>query len=236
MDHTTIEEQGWIDRYHQGDLSLADETRFEAHFVACAECQQALEIAASFRRGIKRVAAEEAAQRVVTLGFARWLRHRRARLMLVAAGVVTLLGLGVLMRENSQLARQLANADTAGTTAIHGPLAQPLVALTTTLLGTPRGDDGRPVVVDAGTPYAIAFDAGSDPRRTRYGVEIIDASGAIHYAATDLRPNDLEVIQLILPSTFLPAGDYRLRAHAFLPGEERVDLGDFPFRLTKGPA
>ena len=99
MDHTHIEERGWIERYHQGLLPPEEEASFEAHFVTCTECMEQLEMARGFERGLKTLVAEDAARAVVLqAGVFAWLA-RRGRLaqwgmalaiLAAAAGVPTL--------------------------------------------------------------------------------------------------------------------------------------------------
>lgn len=97
MDHTYIEESGLVERYYQGLLPPEEEARFEAHFVACSECMEQLELARGFQRGLKAVAAEDAARVVVQAGLFAWLARRGrlaqwglAAVLLVAAGAPSL--------------------------------------------------------------------------------------------------------------------------------------------------
>ncbi len=61
MDHTEIADRGWVELYHRGQLTPADEERFEEHFFGCEECQRELELARSMVRGLRTMAAEDAA-------------------------------------------------------------------------------------------------------------------------------------------------------------------------------
>ncbi|HEX4494805.1 MAG TPA: hypothetical protein VIE43_03970 [Thermoanaerobaculia bacterium] len=98
MDHTYIESHGLVERYHQGTLPPDEEARFEEHFVDCGECMEQLELARGFRKGLRSVAAEDAARAVAAAGLFAWLA-RRGRLaqwgmalaaLLVAAGLPAL--------------------------------------------------------------------------------------------------------------------------------------------------
>lgn len=99
MDHAYIEENGLVERYHQGLLPPDEEARFEEHFVTCAPCMEQLELARGFQRGIKTlsaITAEDAVRAVVVqTGLFAWLA-RRGRLaqwglalavLLLAAGL-----------------------------------------------------------------------------------------------------------------------------------------------------
>jgi hypothetical protein len=100
MDHAYIEENGLVERYHQGLLPPDEEARFEEHFVACTSCMEQLELARGFQRGIKGMATEDAVRAavVVQAGLFAWLA-RRGRLaqwglalavLLLAAGLPSL--------------------------------------------------------------------------------------------------------------------------------------------------
>jgi hypothetical protein len=95
MDHAYIEENGLVELYHRGLLEPEEEARFEEHFVDCARCAEQLELARGFQKGLKAMAAEDAARAVIQAGLFAWLA-RRARLaqwglalavLLLAAGL-----------------------------------------------------------------------------------------------------------------------------------------------------
>jgi hypothetical protein len=96
MDHTYIEERGLIDLYHRGQIQPAEEVEFEEHFVGCAECQERLQMARGFQRGLKTVVAEDAARAVTRTAVAAWLLRRRWRVAAVLVFAVALPVLGFL--------------------------------------------------------------------------------------------------------------------------------------------
>lgn len=119
MDHATIEEQGWVERYVRGDLEPEQEAAFEEHFVACGRCQEELETERGLARGLARVAAEDATQAMAASGLLAWLarRGRLARLG-AALAVVVLAALPAqwLASRNRQLelAAEALRAEVAG--------------------------------------------------------------------------------------------------------------------------
>lgn len=95
MDHTTIEENGLIERYYQGLLPPEEEARFEEHFVACPQCTEQLELARGFQRGVKSMVAEDAARvALIQAGLFAWLA-RRSRLAQWGLALAALLILGL---------------------------------------------------------------------------------------------------------------------------------------------
>jgi len=111
MDHTYIAEQSLVERYHLGLLDPEEEARFEEHFLGCPECTEELALARSFGRGMKAMAAEDAARAAVIAaevsgiaGLLVWLA-RRSRLaragillgaVLVIAGIAGIAGIAAL--------------------------------------------------------------------------------------------------------------------------------------------
>jgi hypothetical protein len=95
MDHTYIEERGLIDLYHRGQIPPEEEVEFEEHFVACAQCQERLEMARGFQRGLKTVVAQDAARAITQAGVAAWLLRRRwlaAALLVLFVAALPVLG------------------------------------------------------------------------------------------------------------------------------------------------
>ena len=76
MDHAYIESNGLVERYHRGLLPPDEEARFEEHFVDCPQCTEQLELARGFQRGLKTMAAEDAARAMVGAGLFAWLARR----------------------------------------------------------------------------------------------------------------------------------------------------------------
>jgi hypothetical protein len=98
MDHAYIESHSLVELYHQGALPADEEARFEEHFVDCPQCMEQLELARGLQRGLRSVAAEDAARAAVAAGLFAWLA-RRGRLaqwgtalaaLLLAAGLPAL--------------------------------------------------------------------------------------------------------------------------------------------------
>jgi hypothetical protein len=258
MDHSHIEEQGLIARYHQGLLAPEEEASFEEHFLACPECMEQLEIARGFQKGIKTLAAEDAARVVLAAGLFGWLarRGRLAQWGLALAALLVAAGLPALWRlaegkgerrelaarleaqrhANQELERRLARlAGVKPPEAPHG-LANPLVNTPVFLLSALRGEAGGPAVVDlsrAGDALALAVDVGNDLRFATYRATITKAGGGAVFQRSGLKPNALEALMITFPSTFFAAGDYRLRVEGVRPDGGTAEVGGYPFRVVE---
>lgn len=238
LDHDVVTERGLIERYHLGTLSAEEEERFEAHYLDCAQCQEELEAQRSFVRGMKTVAAEDAARSAVGLGLLAWLVRRGAGVAWALAALAVVVGAlasAHLWRQNERLETRVAELSTGyGPTGPAGDgLGVPLAGVPVTLLGVLRGEDGAPPVIDpGGGPYSLAVDAGADPRFASYAVTLVDAAGEVRYERHGLLPNDLEVIQLTLPADFLPPGEYRFVLRGTRPGGESEQLASHELRVA----
>ncbi len=99
MDHTHIEERGLIDLYHRGQIPPSEEAEFEEHFVGCRQCQDRLEAARGFQRGLKTVVAEDAARTVVQAGLLAWALRRRGLVVALLALIAVLPAVGFFAGE-----------------------------------------------------------------------------------------------------------------------------------------
>jgi len=233
LNHDAIDAQNLVERYHLATLPADVEERFETHFMDCPKCQEELEAQRSFTRGIKSVAAEEAARTAVGLGLAAWLSRRGFGLLAVLLTLTVGLILAHLRNENQRLETHLA--ELLAPNRSPGELSSPLVQVPVALLRTLRSDNAPTnQVIDPGNPYAVAVDVGIDPRLSDFSITLLDDVGEIRFASEHLTANALEVIQLTLPTGFLEAGRYELLAAGSLPGGEAVEIGRYPFTLSTG--
>lgn len=248
LDHDTIAEQSLLERYHLGTLTAADEERFEAHLMDCAACQEELVLQRSFVRGLKEVAATDAAaaRDVARISVLAWLWRRR---MWLAAGsmvaVLASVGIGDLLRQRADLESQVATLESdlaaatsgGGIPGIPSPTALPVALLTVLRSADESVTTLTEAVTASGSPWTLAVDVGLDPRLERFHLTLLDARAATPlHTVHDLSPNALEVIQLALPSGFLPPGDYRLRVDGSMQDGTTVEVGTYAFRIVPGGA
>jgi len=260
MDHAEVEEKGLVELYHRGLLPPEEEARFEEHFVGCPECAEQLELARGFQKGLRAMAAEDAARAVAAAGLLAWLARRGpavrwglglAVLLLAALPALLLFSQGrrerlaaadwraraeAQRRTNAELERRLAEAKPRETP--RGPansLVNPLVNTPVFLLAAVRGE-GKPATVDlsrAGEALALAVDVGEDLRFETYRATITRAGGATVFEKSGLKPNALEALMITFPSSFFPPGDYRLRVEGVGPDGGAAEVGGYPFRVVR---
>lgn len=252
MDHAYIEEHGLIDLYHRGQLPPEEEAGFEEHFVGCADCQERLQMARGFQRGLKTVVAEEITQ----AGLLAWLVRRRwlAVAALILAAVLPVLGYLAGSRETAPLNteaswRQLYEKERRDAEGLRERLEQserqrvahlpetpappsPLVNTPVFLLTAVRGEDeAASVKVESGY-FSLAVDAGDDPRFESYRVTITDAQGKRVFREAGLKPNALEALLLTFPAGFFKPGEHRLALEGIKPDGGAAELGGYSFRIV----
>ena len=226
MDHQTIDEQSWVERYHQGRLSPRDEMRFEAHFVDCPRCMEQLELARGFQRGLKTMVAEDAA-RATAVGWLAFLarRGRRARLGLALVAVLAA-GLPYLWLRS---ARPVPDRSAGAGIAVNTPVFVLSAVRSAAAAPAATVDPAR-----AGDRFALAVDVDDDPSIESYRAAVLGAGGAPLWQGEDLRPNALETLMITFPASFFTAGDYRLEVEGLRADGSAIEIGSFRFRVVAG--
>lgn len=259
MDHAYIEEHGLIDLYHRGQLPPEEEAGFEEHFVGCPECQERLQMARGFQRGLKTVVTEEVKEDVARAGLLAWLvrsprRYWLAVAALILAAVLPVLGYLAGSREaapmNTEASwRQLFEKERRSADDLRQRLEQserqrlaqvevtpsppsPLVNTPVFLLTAVRGEGETAAVEARNGWFSLAVDAGDDPRFESYRVTITDARGARVFRQAGLKPNALEAVLLTFPAGFFKPGEHRLKLEGVRAGGGAVELGGYSFRIA----
>ena len=253
MDHSYIEEHGLIDLYHRGHLPPEEEAGFEEHFVGCPECQERLEMARGFQRGLRTMVAQDVAGTTVLA----WLMRRRwiAVAALVLAAVLPVLGYmawnrdvpppqeaawrrlfekerqsAADLRQRLEKSERLRLAEKAATPA--PPSApSPLINTPVFLLTAVRGDSEAAVIQVKDGYFSLAVDSGDDPRFESFRVTITDARGTRVFREPGLKPNALEALLLTFPAGYFKPGEYRLTVEGVRGDGTASELGGYSFRV-----
>lgn len=207
MDHPNIEDQNVVDRYLAGELSADDEARFEEHLFACADCLEQVEAGEDLRLGMREVAAQDTARaaqvtQAAGLGFLAWLGRRRG---LWAAGLTSLgLVAGLLVAALFQGA--------PGPTETGAPSAD----LAFVSLGVVRGAEPVTVSLDPARPWVLLSVELPPGVADSYAVSLIDdeGDGGILWRDDAVAPDPYDALTVVVPSSFLAPGRYRVRVAA----------------------
>lgn len=234
MEHPRIDDEAILDRYVAGRLSDADEVSFEEHLFECATCLERVQVADELRRGLRVVAAEDAARATVAVGLLAWWRGQgTARKMgLGALALVLALLPAALLWQQAELRGLRARSALVAT---GDALTRPLSALQVVSLGVVRGAE------DAEATTTVRVDPAQEgvmlslelppSSADRYRVTILDDDGAERWLGDDLVPNLYDTLVIVLPSSFLAPGRYRMTIEAQAPDGVRP-VGDLFVRLV----
>lgn len=235
MDHVTIEEQNFVERYLLRQLAAAEATRFEQHYLDCPQCLEQLELSKRLCQGLKEVAAEEGAQLVRTAFLAWLLRRRRPLKAMLTLALLTVAILpwvllapevSRLSGEHERLQGELAQAlaPQAGTPTYSlspersGPAAEPSTRIT--LRKTPEW-----VVLALQLP---PFQSPAD-----YRVRLRVAEGEPLWQSGPLAPDASGRVTLSVHSSWLGAADYVVELDALTPGGESQPVARFAFGVRR---
>ncbi len=224
MEHPRIDDEAILDRYVAGRLPEAEEALFEEHLFECTVCLEQVQAADELRRGLRVVATEDAARATAAVGLlALWRGSSSARrLGLATMGLLVALLPAALVWRYAE-SRPPGHDETQ--VAAAGDFARPLSALQVVSLGVVRSAEDN----DAAT--AVRTDPSKDgvmlslelpPSKVdHYRVTILDETGAMRWQGDELTPNLYDTLVIVLPSTFLAPGRYRVVVESRAPGESQ---------------
>lgn len=229
LDHPEIDVQRMVDRYLTGRLSSDEEARFEEHLFDCTTCLEQVEAGDGLQRGLRTVAAEEAANAradaarvALSTGVWGWLGRRspaaRSALLGLALALV-LAPAGFFTWKTSLLPGTSAPGGTPGPFVTTPSANLPIVPL-----GVERsaGATGQPAELrhDPEQPVVLLSLDLPPGRAQAYHVTLYAPGGDVHWRARDLTPNVYGTLIVALPTGDLPPGLYRVEVEATdRPGE-----------------
>jgi hypothetical protein len=203
MDHEDTRDRNLADLYLADELSAEEKAAFEEHFFDCQECLEELEIARSFRQGMKDGATIKA-----TSG--KW------RVFLAfAAGVIVTLALAALLKrtpdfpEQQQLAAERQkNAELQKELAL---AAAPQTDIDIYPLNVAResGAVSQLRLPAARRMFVLMLDRQPDPSYRRYRAKL-SAGDRVIWTREGIEPGARATFAIALPSDLFAAGDYFL--------------------------
>lgn len=233
MEHPRIDDEKVLDHYLVGGLPPEDEALFEEHLFECADCLEKVKWGEELRRGLRAVAAEDAARVTVSLGLVAWLRSRRpaqlAGLMALALAFVVLPAL--VLRQQAELTHLRSAAPPTASVGLAKPMGDFLVVS----LGMVRDAsvDGVEVRLDP-NKEAILFSLELETvDASRYRVTLLGVTGEVLWSGDDLEPNLYDTLLVALPSSFLAPGSYRIEVEGLL-ATGGAPAGEMVFRVLPG--
>ena len=227
MNHSTIEQDGIVDRYVTGRLTPDEAAAFENHFVDCPSCIAAVEDARRLHRGLARVVAQEAV--VAALGRRPPRPFRRFVPSLVAAALLMLALIPAYRaaRRGALLEDELARSRRA----LDEALAPRLQTALPTLAPFRDGADRAFLLSLPADPEALLFalqpqseaetyrvvleaDAGTELWRSPATAAQADGTVLVSFVSTTFAADRIYVLRLEDGASGSAAGLYRLRTVA----------------------
>jgi hypothetical protein len=239
MDHLRIEEQNLIDRYVRGTMPAAERMEFEDHFVDCAECQEQIEIAKSFRQAVRESIAEAGAswsasekareRRLPGWGW-RWAAIAASACLVIALSASALLWLQ-RQRARTELASARAELLQQSQNARLSLERAPVV------FGLSLSRDAaepRDIIIPS-EPRWMVFLAEIDASRySRYRASVTGSRGEEIWSQDGIQPNSPDSISVAIPSGTLHPGTYTLAVSGAKPDGSSIPIARFPLRLAAG--
>jgi hypothetical protein len=222
MTHDYIAEHDLVGRYNAGMLPYDERTRFEAHFVDCPRCLDALEDMESFRNALRAVAGETDVLRK-TSSARTWM----PRVVGLAAAAVIAVGIVDAVRMRREVARANAAADTSererlgaeqrvrDLTTTNAATAAPdnasAGALVFSLVKT-RGASGEPpqnrVTISADAGWVVLLADVTPSASNSFRATIDTADGRRVWSNERVSLPSADTLGVAVPSRLLPPGDY----------------------------
>jgi hypothetical protein len=224
MEHSFIEKNDLIDRYVRGTMPPAERSEFEEHFLDCPECLEQLDLARSFREGIKVVAAQAA---VVPMAEprpsrSRWFSWRPAAALAAAVLLVSTIPSVVLYRSLEQerhRADELANA----------PVLPPAVYTLSQTRGVQVARTIKIPVPGRWILLSLEVDASG---YHDYRAVLHDSVGQAVWTSGSLEAAAPDSVGVALPSQILRPGEFVLALEGRAENGGYVSVANFPLHAV----
>jgi hypothetical protein len=230
MDHREILQRNMADLYLAGELPAEESAQFEEHFFACPDCQRELEVAGSFRSGMR----ESGARGVVTF----WTRPRIAAISGIAAAL--LIGIPSLLL-NQRQATQLRSANDAlaseRTARQLDSKARNQLQSDVQMIWLDRsrsGGEETAATASAGAGWIVlSIPVPPGPPEGVWSIRLERASGGVVWQKDGLKPDRSAALSIVWPPGAVAAGDYRIEVSRTDTQGRTPSVGRFSFRLAQ---
>jgi len=213
--------------YAQRRLSAADRVAFERKYLTSVSDRARL----AFAQALSTMADREPAvgRGVAAMPPVRWWRRPAVTIGLAAATVVLGLATGALVLSNQRLRHDLAQRPNSP-----APDLQPVVAITL-LPGLTRSAGSQVPRVSAadaarGLRLSLTLPDDASPASS-YTAVLLDVDGRELHAVGGLQRRD-RLVDVLIPASTLPPGDYQVTLRAITGGGRAQDLSDYYLRIV----
>jgi hypothetical protein len=239
MDHQIIEAENVAERYVAGKLSEEEIAGFEEHYLDCPACIARVEDAQRFHRGLRQVAAEEAAQSVIArrlgvLGvLAALVRSRQGALGLTLALALVTLPAALGLWQTGRLRHELAAAQEALQAARRPQGNAVIVSLSPYRASGLETGPVHPIPLPVEPGWIVLSLEPGGAAYPAYRATLLAAGDRAVWQGRALHLDELGTLNLSLHSTFLVPGDYLLRLEGLPTSGVAVPVARFPLRVIR---
>jgi hypothetical protein len=231
MDHSLIERTDMIDRYVRGTMPPAERSEFEEHYLDCEDCLEQLELARSFREGIK-VCAAQASKGAATQPRSHsfdWFSWRLATTAAMAVLLISAIPSVVLYRSLESTRTELDHETRKADQLVNAPLLPPAVYT----LSPTRGAQATRAIRIPESPRWILLALELDTSQYHdYRAVLRDGAGQTAWTSGDLKADGPDAIGVALPSRILQPGEYTLVLEGHAADGGYVSAASFPLRAV----
>jgi hypothetical protein len=233
VDHQYIEEHNIVSLYSMGKLPTDARRRFEEHFMDCTQCLDQIDLVEELRKGLKQVAAEDAAKAGPRASRPAWPALLRGwKWVAWAAAAFVLVTLPFLLSQIDRVRKQLESTRLASLDLAHRleqqqranvALQQQLqerqmpAGTAVFLMSTMRsaGSSSEPenrITFSSSVPWVtLSIERDYEAEYRDYRATLRDAKGRTVWQQEHLVPATPAGMGIILPSNLFHAGDYELK-------------------------
>jgi hypothetical protein len=238
MDHLFVDQHDVVLRYLRRALTPAEVQDFEAHFIDCPDCQDALEHEGNLREALKRVLPATAPAPRRSRHVTEWLAA--AALLAVAAyGATAYLRMRQALIESSSRILALEQQVGEARTRAEVPAAVTIVELTDAdVTRSARGATDSPVVAvpPSASLVVLSLQVQNAGAYRRFRAGLFRASSAGRDEAPVWKGDPLfqaspVSVGIALPPAVLTPGTYQVTLEGVTVDGRSLEVGRFPFRV-----
>ncbi len=232
MEHATAEELNYPERYVAGKLSPDEAAAFEEHYLGCPACIAMVEDSERLLVGLQGLAVHKLGQGQEPASSetaAARSRFSPAIRLAFAAAALLLLSVPVLLQvfRINELNQRLEESLQPQADVPLYPLSPFRSAGGETgpvnMITLPRTPGWITLWIEPGTPEYETFQ-----------VSLIDARGRVSWQEAGLAVNSINGLAVLLHSSRLESGEFRLRLEGLAAGRDPVVLARYPLRVQSG--
>jgi hypothetical protein len=241
MEHEHVEQHDIVSRYLRRSLTAGEVQDFEAHFVDCTDCQDALEHESGFQDALKRVLPATATAGVTSRSrrVAGWLAAA-AVLALAVSGSAAYLRMRRALEDASSRVRVLEQQVAEARGRADAPTAVAIFELTDTDVTRSAAGALEATIVavpSSASLVVLSLQVQNADAYRRFRAELVRAAPTGRDESSVWKGDPLfqsspSSVGVAVPPAVLPPGAYHVTLEGVTPDGRFLDVGRFPFRVA----